>query len=464
MSAPTGDVVDRLERLAAQAPVATADPGLLWRRGRRRQRRRTTSALVGIAAVGVLATALTPLMLARIDRPVASASSQLVLPVVLRSPDGWEPAFPPTPGRLSAVGVGQRSGWFSSSPSLWGVSAVTGESRWLGLADMVSTARTPPQLSADGRRLAYWMTGPTSGEPVVGGGAAMRGGVEQDDPVVGVAVMDLETGEVARWEVESEHGLSVQALVWAGDVLWWQGGPVVPLAGGSSSTDVRTHVWDLDTDGRTELGGRDERASVYLAQPGHAPGGFVTLPRSFQLQQVRAAQEPEDLRVELPAGTPTSAGLIDPEVATDGDRVAALMLPSAPEYDYGADKDLLVGTRADGVITLEPVGDIRAQAVLGWRSPTEVVVSSWTGTDGDRVVTSQRAWVVDVTTGARTDLLDVEGSGPDSVAADAWAGDVVAAHAAPFAPDPRVVGAGAVVVLVLGLSLWRSVRRRRGHP
>lgn len=458
MSTPSGDVVDRLERLATQAPVAVADPDVLWRRGRRRQRRGTASVLAGIAAVGVLATAVTPLVLERIDPPVAASSDRLVLPDVLQAPGPWEPAFSATPPRLSAVGVGQRSGLMSSSANLWGVSADAGEARWLELPDAVPSAGASAQLSADGRRLAYWVTGETSGEPLV------TGGTEDGIPVVGLAVMELETGEVARWEVESEHGLSIQGLVWAGDVLWWQGGQVVPLSGGTSSSDVRMHVWDLDTDERTELRGRDERASVFLSKLGHAPGGFVTLPRTFRLEQVTGAQAPEAFRVELPPDAPSAAGLIDPEMSSDGERVAALMLAYSPEYDGAADQDLLVGTRSDGVVELEPVGGVRAQAVLGWRSATEVVVSSHTSIDDNGVPTSQQVSVVDVETGERTDLLDMLGALPVSVAAEAWTAEVVEAPDAPFAPDPRLVGLGGTVLLVFAVSLWRDLRRRRGHP
>lgn len=458
MTAPPDGVVDRLDRLATQAPVAVADPDVLWRYGRRRQRRLTASLVAGIAAAGVLATAATPVVLERIDPPLAAASETMVLPDVVREPGSWEPSFPETPGRLSAVGTGQRSGLLSSRSALWGVSADTGEVRWLELPVAVPSAGAAAQLSADGRRLAYWVTGNTSGEPLA------TGGTEDATPVVGLAVMELETGEVARWEVESEHGLWVQGLVWAGDVLWWQGGPVVPLGGGSSSSDVRTHVWDLDTDERTQLRGRDERAAVYLSKLGHAPGGFVTLPRTFRLEQVTGAQAPQGLRVVLPPDAPSAAGLIDPEMSPDGERVAALMLAYSPEYDGAADQDLVVGTRSDGVVELAPVGGVRAQAVLGWRSATEVVVSSHTAVDDNRVPTGQQVSVADVETGERTDLLDMVGALPVSVAAEAWTGDVVAAPDAPFAPDPRLVVLGGGVIIAFLVSLWRSIRGRRGHP
>ena len=236
-----------------------------------------------------------------------------------------------------------------------------------------------------------------------------------------------------------------------------------PLDGGASA-DTRKHTWDVTTDERAELGDKDARAAVGLERAGDAPGGFVTLPRTFRLEQVTGAQVPEALRVDLPPDAPSAAGLIDPEMAPDGESIAVLMLAYAPEYDGAAPQDLLVGRWSDGVVVLEKVGDVRAQAVLGWRPPSEVVISSPTDIDDGGVVRGSQVSVVDLAAGERTDLLEVVGALPVSVAADAWAAEVVDAPDAPFAPDPRLVGLGGTVLLVFCFSLWRDVRRRRGHP
>lgn len=456
MSARPTDVVDPLDRLASHAPATGLDPEALWSRGRRRQRRRAAAVVAGIVMAGVVATGVTPSLLARVDRPVAASSDQLVLPDVLEAPGGWAPAFDGLPRRLSAVGVGQRAGLWSTSAALWGVSAATGEARWLDLPDAVPTAGADAQLSPDGRRLAYWVTGEVSGTPL------SRGATEDDVPVVGLAVIDLATGEVQRWDVDSEHGLTVTALVWSGDVLWWQGGPVVPLGAGASTADLTTHTWDLATGERTDVSGKDPRAGVYLTQPGQAPDGFVTLPRTFQLEQVTGERAPVDLRVQLPSGAPSTAGLVDAQMAPDGSRVAALMIADATSYDDTVSKELVVGEVADGVVELAPVDGRSAQSLLGWRSEREVLVSSPTDI-ADGVVTSARVSSVDTTTGESSALLDVTGTLPVTVAADAWAGEVVAAPGAPFAPDPRVVG---VLLLGAALVVWRvvvAVRRRHVH-
>ena len=306
---------------------------------------------------------------------------------------------------LTAVGVGQRSDFFSSSATLWGVSAHTGESRWLDLPGAIATAQAAAQLSADGRRLAYWVTGRISGD------AISLGGTEDDIPVVGLAVMDLETGKVKRWDVESDHGLSVQGLAWAGDTLWWQGGAVVPSGTGASSADVRTRIWDLETDERTDVTEGDPRAGVYLSEPGGAPEGFVTQPRTFRLERVIGNGAPAPLRMDLPAGVAPDAGLVDAEMAPDGARVAALLVPDAAQFDDTIGKRLLVGSVTDGTVTLKRIRPVAAQTVLGWRSPSEVVVvHATTGSYVGEVQVASELWISDLSDAERPGFAPGSGS------------------------------------------------------
>lgn len=134
-------------------------------RGRRRQRVRTGAVLGALAVIGMLGTAETPVLVERAQRVgPAVTDTRMVLPDLLRQPGGWEPSFPRTSGRLSAVGVGTRSRLWSSSNAAWGVSAATGESRFLDLADAGELLKHPV-LSADGRLLAYWATGQVEVKP-----------------------------------------------------------------------------------------------------------------------------------------------------------------------------------------------------------------------------------------------------------------------------------------------------------
>jgi hypothetical protein len=444
MSAPPGDVTDRLARLAAHAPVGGLDPAAVWTRGRRRQRARLASVLAALVVVGLLGTTATPWLVERTQRVApAGGEDRMVLPDVIRQPGGWEPAFSRTPGRLSAVGFGTRSGWWSSRPAWWGVSASTGESRFLELPGAADTVDAPA-LSADGARLAYWVTGEVAGEPLT-----MSGPPDEDTaPTVGVAVLDLRTGSRDVWTVDSEHGLATNGLAWAGDVLWWAAGPVSRSGdSGVMARDVSVRTWDATTDERDEPTGPSARVSANAV--GDAPDGFVE-----QLGRRRL------IRLVLPDGSPRVAGTLDPTVGPDGSRLAALLMPDASRYDE-EDRQLVAG-RIDGrVVRLEPVDGAEAEALAGWRSPTEVVVATLDDVEPGRPQRVRRAWSLDVTTGERTPLVEFSGNTPQ-VAAEAWSAEVVSAPDPPFAPDPRLVGLG---LLGGAYVVWRVVRRRRrGHP
>ena len=455
MSAPPGDVVDRLERLAEHAPGGGLDPDALWARGRRRQRARLGSVLAALVVVGLLGTTVSPLLVERAQRVApATEEDRMVLPDVVRQPGGWEPAFAGSPGRLSAVGFGTRSGWWSSRAAWWGVSASTGESRFLELPGAADTVDAPA-LSADGWRLAYWVTGEVAGEPLT-----MSGPSDEDTaPTVGVAVLDLRSGARDVWTVDSEHGLATNGLAWAGDVLWWAAGPISRSGdSGVMARGVAVRTWDATTGERDEPTGLSARVSAN--EVGDAPDGFVAQLGRRRLALVSGGSEPRRVRVILPAGSPRVAGTLDATVSPDGSRLAALLVPDATRYD-DASRQLVAGPIDGRVVRLEPVDGAEAEAVAGWRSPTEVVVATLDDVEPGRPQRMRRASSLDVTTGARASLVEFSGNTPQ-VAAEAWTAEVVPAPDAPFAPDPRLVGIG-----LLGgvLVVWQVVRRRRrGHP
>lgn len=454
MSAPPADVVDRLERLAARAPGGGMDPDAVWTRGRRRQRRRALGAVATVVAIGVLGTAVTPGLLARAQTVApATAARSMVLPDTLRQPGGWEPAFPAAPGRLSAVGVGTRSGPLGDRSSVWGVSAATGESRFLDLPGALAVAQ--PALSQDGTRVAYWLG--TSAD-VDALGRAGEGAMLAD----GVAVLDLESGERRAWTLESPHGLWIDGLAWAGDVLWWSAGPAKASAGALTGTQV-LHTWDLRAGRRTTVGRTALGQPVSANGVGPAPDGFVESVGVRRTTRVTGDGPPTMLRFGLPDDVTQeiTRGIRQPAISTDGTRVAGLM---APDYYTESTSPLpLVAGRVDGRdAALSAVDGVEAGAVLGWRSPTEVVLASLDDMPPGRPPRALRAWTVDVTTGERSALLEFSGTTPQ-VAAEAWAAEVVPAPQAPFAPDPRLVGAA---LLALALVVWRvvvRVRERRVH-
>ncbi|TGN65590.1 hypothetical protein EXE59_17730 [Nocardioides eburneiflavus] len=451
MSAPPADVVDRLERLAAHAPGGAIDPDAVWTHGRRRRRVRLGAALAAVAAVGLLGATTTPLLVERAQRvQPADVGERMVLPDVIRQPGGWEPAFPSTPGRLSAVGVGTRSGLWSDRNAFWGVSAATGESRFLDLPGSIELGQ--PALSHDGSRVAYWIATTADVDAL---GQAGESAMLAD----GVAVLDLETGKRDAWTVESDHGLWVGGLAWAGDVLWWSAGPAQAQGDGALAARTRPRTWDLDTGERDDTPSSVQRR-VSPNGVGHAPGGFVQQPSSRRLTLV-SGHEPTTLRLMLPDDAPSAAGTTDATVSTDGSLVATLLMPDASTYDESP-KAVLVGDLEGRDVALRRIGDVSAQSVLGWRSATELVVASVDDVEAGRPQRASRARILDVTSGAQDPLLAFSGNTPH-VAADAWTAEVVPAPDAPFAPDPRLVGLGLLAAAFVGWRITVRVRSRRGH-
>lgn len=451
----TMHVKDRLERLSDEAPRQLGAPADIWRRGRRRQVRQWLAGAGALVVIAVLGgVALGPVLTPRGVEVASSPDAELRLPDVIREPGAWEPAFDGPPGPLVAVGPGVRGGLLNERNAWWGVSATTGESRFLDLPDAVVGSEADPALSEDGRLLAYWYTGPTTAEPILQGDA---------DPPVGVAVLDLVTGDVQRWDTGTPHGLMTAGLVWAGEVLWWVGGDYTTGGteeerGGRASARLVVHTWDPRSDERRTREGVGE--SMYAS--GSAPGGaLVPGGRWLRLlvgdEVARRISVDQDLLFQessAPALSPSGllAGVLneDPSVFDDAPHPVLV-----GEVDADADTDT-------DAVRLSPVGDVLAWSVLGWRSPTRVVVDGTTTSQGTRRV---RAQVVDIGSGDVVETLaEFHGNVPDSFASQVWSAEVVEAPDAPFAPDHRLVGlclAGAVLLLV---RLWLAVRRRRDRP
>jgi hypothetical protein len=287
------------------------------------------------------------------------------------------------------------------------------------------------------------------------------GGPSDEDtaPTVGVAVLDLRSGAREVWTVDSEHGLATNGLAWAGDVLWWAAGPISRSGDtGVMARDVAVRTWDAVTGERDEPSGPSARVSAQAV--GDAPGGFVEQLGRRRLALVSDGSELRMVRLVLPAGSPRAAGTLDATVSPDGSRLAALLMPDATRYD-DASRQLVAGPVDGAVLRLEPVDGAEAEALAGWRSPTEVVVATLDDVEPGRPQRARRASSLDVTTGARVPLLEFSGNTPQ-VAAEAWTAEVVPAPDAPFAPDPRLVGLGLVGGAFV---VWQVLRRRRrGRP
>ena len=443
MSAPSGDVIDRLERLAAHAPVRGLDPDAAWTRGRRRQRLHQVAVAASIVLLAGLGAVVAAPLARLADPPVAATPSRSGprLPDVIREPGGWEPAFGKAPGPLAAVGTGERSGWLSSTPALWGVSAVTGESRFL---DLPGAAGTDAALNPAGTRLAYWVTEGEAGAPGVDGRRA----------TTGVAIRDLTTGDESRWDAATQNGMASGELVWSGNTLWIRTGAFDD----ADRTSYRDATWTWSGVGDPRPSSSTTGRFTLL--------GAQSLPNGLVLNNGAGAKQIRMIIGETPS-TPvrlvTEGSVSTPVVSPDGRLVAGVAQPPRT-INAGMDLPLVVGTIAGREAAMEPLSPVEAEQVLGWRSNTVAVVGSSVDEDGDEVPDVFRASTVSTADLEVAHLFDVVGNLPLTFAADVWAGDVVEAPPAPFAPDPRLLAACAAMSIVFCVSLWREVRRRRGHP
>ena len=133
-------------------------------------------------------------------------------------------------------------------------------------------------------------------------------------------------------------------------------------------------------------------------------------------------------------------------MSTDGARLAALLVPDTAESFDDAPEARSSWVRSTGA-PVESRGARRRVEDAGGRG-LAVADRGRGGRTGRRRggTTAARAAgrrSVDVTDGEpQPSCSSFDGNTPQ-VAADAWAADVVPAPDAPFAPDPRLVGAGA---------------------
>ena len=160
---------DRLADLAEAAPSPTAG-GDLWGRGRALGRRRT-AVTVGSALACLVLLVSTGFSWASLAPPqwAPATGGELEFPDRFFEPspwlDGTDEAGPIGP--LVAVIPAKRRDWSTTTNGVVGVSATTGEYRFLDLAGARTNPREPTdvELSPQGGHVAYWITGKTSGQP-----------------------------------------------------------------------------------------------------------------------------------------------------------------------------------------------------------------------------------------------------------------------------------------------------------
>lgn len=448
----TTDLHRRLDELAElglrDAEPAHADQA--WTRGRAWQRRRraVSVAVVGAAALVVLAVGVGAHQLAAPDTAPAPAAAEAGprLPDRLYDASGWLPGSgDDAPGVLSAVGGGYRNElWGAGEPSLVGVSSETGEYRFLDLPGRAAGVQDPQTesvaLSPDGRRIAYWIEGEPEEKSQRAPGPV----------VVGVAVQDLVTGSVVRHVWPTDHGLIPDELLWAGKTLWLSHSQRTG-AGSSSGTDGLTASWRTDDPAPRRWSGSGSPQLFDATGAGDVlvsvVGRRVTLTRPTE-QRVLSL----DTRAE-------GWGALDPS----GTRLAVTLDPDGPGTTDSGPRPLAVGELAeDDAIRTRTVDGVEAYQVVGWRDAEHVVALA-------PVEGAPRVAWMSIHVGTGESSLLVTPASPYALAADvevaqdAWSGEVFAAPEPASPMDPRVrwsLVVGVPLVALLGLLLWR----RRAQP
>lgn len=399
------DLAESADHVSAPrgAPAGTHD---LWRRGRRARRRRVASSVLVAGAVMALLGAVLPVVGGQLRTTPAPASydeTDLAVPDQIWAPSSWAPTADEEdpPGPLAMVASAPRRGlWpFSREHQWFGVSAVDQSYSWLDLPGQAESERAV-ELSPDGLKVAYLLGGSPPGPRTEVSDPGMASEPQSD--VVGLAVLDLVSGEVARHRVPTRFGLSVTAtgvdtgLVWSQDSAWLVAnyGQYMRMMGGSRFP--LTEAWrPADGTVRTLLESPSDVESLAAG-----PGGTVVGWHDHRDELLFVSLDTSAQRLNRVLLPPTD------------------MSPGAPSFNPGGTRMAFVGARKEGVgnwpaafaapVSADrEVGELTMldkrwmpQAVLGWLDETRVLVQAHRR--NDRVVQPPMqvlAWdVVDGTT------------------------------------------------------------------
>ncbi len=379
------DVRQQLDRLAQDAPTGVA-PSDLWQRGVRRRRRRLAGGVAASVLAVLVGGGLAGAIVSVTPRPTVApaATDGAAIPRAVIVPDPWTPGTDREgpPGRLAVVlGAERMTGWGNSSDGLVGVSATTGEYRFLDLPGRLlgSSGEDNPAevLSPDGRTVAYWMMG-------------------DNERLGGIAAYDTVTGEVTRQPLPSSLGIEPVVMRWtdSSTVLLQYANVTQRSDNTSSGTVTALYAWTPRTGDLVLVPGTKNATVERVAT---APSGFVTFGAGtlrswspslqvrgrFTLSGLRSAESVNDLRVSPDGRTVALTAL--PDVRTD-QTVGRLLVGRLP-------------TSTSGTVRLREVPtDAAVERVVGWRDASHVVAMA--GLE-DRT----GAFSVETTTGRARQLL-----------------------------------------------------------
>lgn len=450
----SSDLHQQLADLAGDAPAPT--PGgarALWAAGKRRQRRRTA-----MGAGAIVACLLVVVGAVGLFRPTASTvgptdgpDSPGALPTQLHIPSRWLPGTDGHPiGPLAVVASAER-GW-SGETSYVGVSATTGEYRFLDLPGLAGSAGgDEPALSPSGRYLAYWLGGDPDGDAAP---------VEDGRPVVGVAVYDTVTGDAHKEQLRTEHGLQPVELLWADeDRIYLQAGQVhgtSEMDRGSSEIEGDGWFWEI---GSGEVRQVDIPGAAAWGAPS-ATDGFGRLLFAMKGKQLRYLLVDPDRQQESLQIVPDGIGGTELAVRPDG---VLAGLTGTPEVQESPNTVTVVeqgtGTEIRGPKTWDVVWWARDKPVI-----QEVMPKRQDGNAPTRLA------LLDPATGTTTGLVSLPDSWQDGyLNIHGFATDLLLT--APMErPEPPgafqrfwLVGGVALasfVALAIGLLRWQGRRPR----
>jgi hypothetical protein len=427
---------DRLADLAEDAPPARPAPEL-WDRGLRyrRRRRARTAVVLAVAVVALLILGSATWLRSPAAVNPRPADSPAALPDRLFAPSGWLPDTDGHPlGRIAAVVRADRGSWTTlRNPQPVGVSATTGEYRFLHLPRLAANLDHAWALSPDGRYVAYLYA---------------DGDLAGSQYATGLALYDAETGGTRFHALPGAHGIQLGP---AGNLTW--AGDDTAVMAYSATLNPRNElglvmqpllVWNVHVEAPTVLADTGRVAFVRGAGPGFA---VVQSRHRFNVVDTTIGAVIRDIQATHPGSQwsfdPTAGRFAFVAGQRGGPVTVATFArdPAAPPA-YTDVPD------SAGILEVQRwVDDDHLSVLLG-------------GDGRDRAVGS-----VDVATGARSSQVSFDADLVDDVqlATDLLASPTVPGLEPAHPLDPRLVAAGGLaIVLAAGwvLILWR----RRVRP
>ena len=439
---------DRLADLAEEAPAAGPPqhaPGL-WERGLRYRRVRRTGTLIVLGSTVLVLALLGGITWQRAAPPVQPAGGPVGLPDRVWDPSPWLPTTD-RPGRLVAIDTAAQGSWTGKHTAAVGISATTGEYAFLDLPDAKLDTFDGPRLSPDGRHIAYWLTGRTTGTP----------NTSEGPPIAGVAIYDTGSGRVVRHPIATAHGLRPDFLAWADPTTVAYS--AYQIVGGDDASLRKQDSGRAGPMASWSLSGEPERLPRRLMGDLQGAGHGRILVGTSSSDPARAYRLLDLHRpsashfVDFPSSSGALAGLRFVSVDASGRRIA-----------------LVPGNKNPAKVQAGRIGHLRVVpntrgtwGVVDWLDPDTIVTLRRAR---DRAEAGSGLYRVSVATGRSTKLVTFprfSHGGGWQFATDLLDAPSVHATKPPRPVDPRWV-TGLAVTTVLGALAGVLLWRRRFRP